>query len=263
LAIVGSSGLGAEELAAGANEPPPSTIPLRIIDPFTSERRSRTIYLSGGPKGARFTDGTHAVQKEDVDDVVNLTGWNLGDLVVQLPPEPTDSFILSVVAIDLARDPPTQPLLQVQVASRGGKIPGTAELNLVPGRLDLPVLKIESDQPELPTGQAETTATPAAMAPKPQADPASTASLAGAPKFEVNALIVRAERLIHLGNIAGARTMLEQVLPQGDPRAAFLLGQTYDPRVLRVWNVYGIRGDPDRARELYAKAEQGGYTASK
>jgi hypothetical protein len=75
--------------------------------------------------------------------------------------------------------------------------------------------------------------------------------------------MVRAERLIRLGDISGARSVLEYVLPGGDPRAAFLLAQTFDPTVLRAWKVMGVRGDADRARELYAKAEQGGYTASK
>ena len=38
------------------------------------------------------------------------------------------------------------------------------------------------------------------------------------------------------------------------PNATFLLAQTWDPAVLRAWNVRGLRADPDLARSLYAKA---------
>jgi hypothetical protein len=41
------------------------------------------------------------------------------------------------------------------------------------------------------------------------------------------------------------------------------LAQTYDARVLRTWNVRGIQADPERARELYAKAVEGGISSAK
>jgi hypothetical protein len=44
----------------------------------------------------------------------------------------------------------------------------------------------------------------------------------------------------------------------GSARAAHLLAQTYDPRILDEWRVVGIKGDPAKAEELYARARAGG-----
>jgi hypothetical protein len=70
-------------------------------------------------------------------------------------------------------------------------------------------------------------------------------------------LIDRAQRLVRLGDISGARLLLERAVARGDTRAAFHLAQTYDPQILRSWHVRGMLPDQERARELYAKAEQG------
>jgi TPR repeat protein len=64
------------------------------------------------------------------------------------------------------------------------------------------------------------------------------------------------------GDISSARLLLERAMSAGDAKAAFLLAQTYDPRALRAWNVRGMRGDPDRARELYARARQSGFASA-
>jgi hypothetical protein len=70
-------------------------------------------------------------------------------------------------------------------------------------------------------------------------------------------LIERAQKLIRMGDISGARLILERVIARGDLRAAFFLAQTYDPDVLRTWSVRGMQPDQQRARALYAMAEQG------
>jgi hypothetical protein len=76
-------------------------------------------------------------------------------------------------------------------------------------------------------------------------------------------LIERAQRLLRVGDVSGARLVLDRALARGNPLAAFLLAQTYDARVLRTWNVRGIQADPERARELYAKAVEGGISSAK
>jgi hypothetical protein len=45
----------------------------------------------------------------------------------------------------------------------------------------------------------------------------------------------------------------------GSARAIFVLAETYDPEVLARLGTLGMRGDPARARELYAKAQAAGY----
>jgi hypothetical protein len=68
----------------------------------------------------------------------------------------------------------------------------------------------------------------------------------------------RAEELLRIGNIAGARLVLEHVLRGGNPIVAFKLAETYDPRRLQAWRVFGVRGDAPKARELYKQAHAGG-----
>jgi TPR repeat protein len=70
--------------------------------------------------------------------------------------------------------------------------------------------------------------------------------------------LAKAEELLNRGDIAGARLMLEHLLPGGSAAVAFRLAETYDPRRLSAWRVVGMRGDPKRARELYERALAGG-----
>ena len=46
-------------------------------------------------------------------------------------------------------------------------------------------------------------------------------------------------------------------------RAAFILAETYDARVLRSWRARGISGDFTKARELYERAQAGGIEDAK
>ncbi|QRM29365.1 hypothetical protein [Microvirga sp. VF16] len=74
-----------------------------------------------------------------------------------------------------------------------------------------------------------------------------------APKADER-LTMRAEELLRKGDVSGARLLLERALDSGNARAAFLLAETFDPNVLSRLGVLGIRGEPSRARELYARA---------
>jgi predicted RNase H-like nuclease (RuvC/YqgF family) len=75
---------------------------------------------------------------------------------------------------------------------------------------------------------------------------------------DVARLLARASALLNNGNIGAARIVLEHASAAGSARASFALAETYDPLVLSTWGTYGTRGDPTRARELYAKAHAGG-----
>jgi hypothetical protein len=76
-------------------------------------------------------------------------------------------------------------------------------------------------------------------------------------------LIARAEFLIGQGDVAGARRFLERAVEGQSARAAFLLAETYDARILRTMQVYGVRGDTHRALELYKMASEGGIDKAK
>ena len=161
--------------------------------------------------------------------------------------------------------------------------------NAPPGPRDLRTTKLSpAAVPTAPSDLAALpTTTPAAIAPPPTVAPPAAAPAAAAPAAVVppavapaavvpaatpplaaaevdgKALVERAERLIRLGDISGARLVLERASDRGDPRAIFLLAQTCDPRMLRAWKVQGLKPDPDRARALYAKAAQEGVRETK
>jgi TPR repeat protein len=67
-------------------------------------------------------------------------------------------------------------------------------------------------------------------------------------------LVTRADALLRTGDVSGARLLLERSMDAGNARAAFLLAETFDPHVLSKLGALGIRSDPNKARELYARA---------
>jgi predicted nucleic acid-binding Zn-ribbon protein len=68
-------------------------------------------------------------------------------------------------------------------------------------------------------------------------------------------LVSRANELLRKSDVSGARLLLERALAGGNARAAFLLGESFDPNVLSKLGALGIRGDAAKARELYAQAK--------
>jgi len=81
--------------------------------------------------------------------------------------------------------------------------------------------------------------------------------------LEAARLVERANALLGQGNIGAARVVLERAAEAGSAQASFRLAETYDPLVLSTWGTYGTRGDATKARELYAKAYDGGIKAAK
>jgi len=73
----------------------------------------------------------------------------------------------------------------------------------------------------------------------------------------------RADSFLASGDINSARSFLQRAVELGGAKASFVMAQTYDPRVLSRWNVYGTRADTSKAREYYAKALAAGITEAK
>ncbi len=71
-------------------------------------------------------------------------------------------------------------------------------------------------------------------------------------------LVARADTLIKQSDFTGARLLLEHALEKGSARAAFMMAETYDSRTLRAMQAYGVRADPEKARELYELAAVAG-----
>ena len=71
-------------------------------------------------------------------------------------------------------------------------------------------------------------------------------------------LVARAESLIKQSDFSGARLLLEHALEKGSARAAFMMAETYDWQMLRTLQAYGVRGDTEKARQLYELAAVAG-----
>jgi hypothetical protein len=106
----------------------------------------------------------------------------------------------------------------------------------------------------------------AALKEKSVPDVSQTGSLPDAPAISPSDrdAISRAEALLEVGNVAGARLVLEHGLRAGgSPLIAFRLAETYDPSRLRQWRSVFVRPDPRKARELYEQAALSGIEVAR
>jgi TPR repeat protein len=74
-------------------------------------------------------------------------------------------------------------------------------------------------------------------------------------------LIARGDRLLSLGDMAGARLFYERAAVRGSSRAATALGKTFDPLEQQRTSVRGNFVDPAKAAEWYRKAIASGGDA--
>jgi len=91
----------------------------------------------------------------------------------------------------------------------------------------------------------------------------TSASAAPSPVVDEQRLLARANALLRQADVSGARPLLQYALDRGSARAAFMLAETYDARVLQSWGARGISGDLAKARELYEWAQAGGIGDAK
>ena len=152
----------------------------------------------------------------------------------------------------------TTPVIEAFVPQTGAKL----QREQVPGADTVPPVVTPPSAADLGPTEFRPAAAPSVFAVRPAVGPAAAPS-APAADVDGKALVERAEKLIRLGDISGARLVLERAFDRGDPRATFLLAQTCAPRMLREWKVQGLKPDPDRARALYAKAAEEGVRESK
>jgi TPR repeat protein len=120
---------------------------------------------------------------------------------------------------------------------------------------------------KLPRPEAPSAAREAAsdLVPKVAAGTERSTSANAAPPSLVDEqrLLARANALLRQADISGARPLLQLALERGSARAAFMLAETYDARVLQSWRTSGISGDRTKARELYERAQAGGIEDAK
>jgi hypothetical protein len=112
-----------------------------------------------------------------------------------------------------------------------------------------------------PVSEANASAPPGDGAPVLRPPPVETGQSPqanAASSSEEARLVTRADTLIKQSDFTGARLLLERALEKGSARAAFMMAETYDSRTLRAMQAYGVRADPEKARELYELAAVAG-----
>lgn len=116
-----------------------------------------------------------------------------------------------------------------------------------------------AEAPAAEPAQAPEAAEPAAAPAEPaQAPPPSHVSSPGE-----KILLDKAADLLRKADISGARAILEYLVAKGEPKAALLLGETYDPNVLSTLYTKGVEANKSKAIELYQKALKSGSPEAK
>jgi hypothetical protein len=205
---------------APANEPMPLGVSLK------DSSGSETVFLSGLENGTRLTAGTPFGSR----------GWRISarELGSVLAYAPVDYIGAMHAAINLH----------------------AANNSLV----DTRVVRLEW------TPKKDQLTTQPQAQPQPPAQPQAAAPTASRPPVqpmdpeEIGRLIKRGQQLLQAGDIAPARLMLQRAATGGSGQAAFLLGGTYDPEVLRDLGVLGFAPNINLAREWYQRAAQLGVS---
>ena len=99
-----------------------------------------------------------------------------------------------------------------------------------------------------PANAAPTTGAAASVAPR-QIDPK-----------EIAALLKRAEELVSIGDLPAARLLLQRLAEAHNARAAFALGATYDPNVIKRLGSDSTAPDLALARAWYQRAQDWGFS---
>jgi TPR repeat protein len=72
---------------------------------------------------------------------------------------------------------------------------------------------------------------------------------------EIALLTKQGEQFVATGDFVTARLMFQRAAQAGDATAAMALAATYDPLMLAKLGAVGVRGDVEKARSWYQKAE--------
>ncbi|WCS28856.1 hypothetical protein LOK46_32615 (plasmid) [Methylobacterium sp. NMS14P] len=247
----------------------------------------QAIRLLGLPSGTTISDDVNTFSPSEDNDDIDLSSWDISKLQITHKDKRNKNFTLTIAAIwtlknggrldvttsrfnvsfvqgswdraAAASSGPSsskRPAAQIRettpanqrvaaIFSHDASVSGVFAPEVRARHLEGPVVVKHPEVPAVAEGEPSAEAKAAAL-PRSPASPQPTS--------RVDPLVERAKGLIRLGDISGARLLLERARVRNAPNATFLLAQTWDPVMLRTWRVRGLQADPDLARSLYARA---------
>ena len=252
-------------------------LPLNISIRRKNDITVESIKLVGLPAGYVLGDSLRSVRSDESGENLDVTGWDTSSLWIAPPDKRSEHFWLSLVVVwkwkssgsievtmtDFSvevspnlgsRGISTGALLHHPRLDENGQTPSHAIVPLPPGPASPEPQMSKSDITSMRDADTSVTSKEA-RAPPPAPKPSSPAQ-----STDVRSFVARAKDLIARGDISGAQLFLERARARKEPDATFLLAQTWDPKMLRQWNVRGLRPDPERARALYDEASKGETT---
>lgn len=268
---IATATLDVADVAGSAN----ALVPLSLRAMAAEPGQKVAFRLSGLPEAAMLTAGIK----------INQTTWQLrpgeeNGVRLKLPPNQTQSFVIAVEAIEPTTNELVSPIHDLNVAVAQPQQqqivqPAASEAPEIKRNFNLqqqqPAADLDQEQiiDEQPPAQLEQQQQPSAVAEKQQ--PAGQTQVAAAmpipspmeeqsaePMAETLSLMKNGDKLMTMGDPAGARQFYLKALNLGDKQAALKVGQTYDPTVYSEMNVQGLKPDPQLALRYYLEARTAG-----
>jgi hypothetical protein len=159
-------------------------------------------------------------------------------------------------------DDPAKVLGRIQVAAPS--VPVEAATTLMPVLAEPDVMVRGANVSPLPRQVAPTVGVASAhpsISAQGVADLAASSAMPRSPQLDpeqIEVLVERGKHFIASGDLVAARIVLRRASESRDASAAFALGSTYDPAVLRDLKAYGVAPDLELARGWYEKAKEFG-----
>lgn len=247
--------------------PVPSAVPDEPVRGFVGQPIALNIPLPADPAGAETS-----VMVQDVPDAAELSaGKSLGGGNWLLSETQLDGLTLNTSK----KFKPGDYELKVILVRSDGKVPQTEKLAVsVQPAVVGPVTPEPAVQGQAAKAKADGTAPRASgvattyvktgiaveLKPGPEAVNLGTPEPTLTPQ-EIRTLLTRGNTLLHEGDVAGARLLLEYAATRGSKQAMVKLGNSYDPKYLTDLGVRGVR--PDEAKALFWYDRAAKATAAK
>ena len=240
--------------APAPQRPPPTLIvrnqsgtpnePLELGVSVEPAEAGATVTIKGLPAGAKLTTGEQTGPGEWRLEAQEATN------AVVVPPQDFAGEI-SLSAELRNADGATLVNSVMQLAWKAPPPPPPAVAAPPPAAVVAPPAPPAPPAPEIAAAPAAPEPAPVAAAPK--VDPVPDLSV-----NEVGSLIRRAQEMLAMGDMKGARALLLRATDARDPRAAYSLAKTYDPVLSRQSGAADARPDLAQARSWYQKAREWG-----